>query len=287
MNEAVYDRVRERVKEYNLSEQEIKAIDTARRQLNTHTSLGGLVGGLFAFLLGKRKRFTPMQVFAVAGGGFLIGSQMGLVSGSLAGVNTIKQLPDPQRLVNLVRDVQKEMIQTRGNPVPRGPPQPQVGRGSGVEGHGQSSNTSIHGDEFSMDDYNDYAKLESGFENDPALPLSPQQQHQHQQQQTVSDSWASLQPEKPSSHPQPHQESAWDKIRAQNAPDSAWAKLRMEAQKDPDAFNQRKRAQARDEVAKALQQRNQDSIEELPRTREEAENRGGSVRKNQWGDPIE
>ena len=39
MNEAVYERVRERVNEYNLSEQEIKAIDTARRQLNTHSKL--------------------------------------------------------------------------------------------------------------------------------------------------------------------------------------------------------------------------------------------------------
>ena len=56
--------------------------------------------------IGRRKRFNPIQTLAVAGGGFLIGSQMGLVSGSLAGVNTIKQLPDPQRLVNLVRDVQ-------------------------------------------------------------------------------------------------------------------------------------------------------------------------------------
>ena len=75
MNEAVYERVRERVKEYNLTEQEIKAIDTARQQLNTHSkncrkhisklvaynifanlnstaSLGGFTGGLVAFFLG-------------------------------------------------------------------------------------------------------------------------------------------------------------------------------------------------------------------------------------------
>ena len=49
MNEAVYERVRERVKEYNLSEQEIKAIDTARRQLNSHSKLFILV--IFPFYL--------------------------------------------------------------------------------------------------------------------------------------------------------------------------------------------------------------------------------------------
>lgn len=27
--------------------------------------------------------------------------------------------------------------------------------------------------------------------------------------------------------------------------------------------------------------------DELPRTREETEDRGGAVRRNQWGDPIE
>ncbi|KAI8137608.1 hypothetical protein BJV82DRAFT_335870 [Fennellomyces sp. T-0311] len=271
MNEAVYERVRERVKEYNLSEQEIKAIETARRQLNTHTTLGGFTGGLVAFFLGKRKRFSPFQVFAVGVGGFLIGSQMGLLSGSLAGVKTIKQLPDPQRLVNLVRDVQKEMVQTRGHPMPRPPPVP----------HGQPSNQNTSGgEEFSMDDYNDYAKLESGFENDQALPP---QHHQQNNQHPVTDSWSSLQNEKPSQSAS-RQESAWDKIRAQSAPDSTWAKLRMEAQKDPDALNNRK---ARDEVAKNLQERNQESFEELPRTREEAEHRGGAVRKNQWGDVVE
>lgn len=38
MNEEVYKRVRDRVKEYNLSEQEIRAIDKARREVNTHST---------------------------------------------------------------------------------------------------------------------------------------------------------------------------------------------------------------------------------------------------------
>lgn len=36
INDDVYARVREKVKEHELTEQEIKAIDTARSQLQTH-----------------------------------------------------------------------------------------------------------------------------------------------------------------------------------------------------------------------------------------------------------
>lgn len=36
MNKDVYDRVRERVKEYHLNEEEIRAIEKAQRQLNRH-----------------------------------------------------------------------------------------------------------------------------------------------------------------------------------------------------------------------------------------------------------
>jgi hypothetical protein len=37
INDDVYARVREKVKEQNLSEQELKAVDTAREQLQTHS----------------------------------------------------------------------------------------------------------------------------------------------------------------------------------------------------------------------------------------------------------
>ena len=37
LNDDVYARVREKVKEHNLTEQEIKVVDTARDQLSTHS----------------------------------------------------------------------------------------------------------------------------------------------------------------------------------------------------------------------------------------------------------
>lgn len=56
--------------------------------------------------LARRKKFNPLQIFAVAAGGFLIGSQMGLISGALAGIKAINTLPNPQRLINVIREVQ-------------------------------------------------------------------------------------------------------------------------------------------------------------------------------------
>ena len=89
-------------------------------------------------------------------------------------------------------------------------------------------------------------------------------------------------------HQKPRQESAWDKIRAQNAPDNTWARLRMEAQKNPDGIDGRKLAQTRADVAKDLQERSKNEVDSLPRTREEVEHRhNGPMRTNRWGDPIE
>lgn len=39
INDDVYARVREKVKEHNLTEQEVKAVDTARDQLQTHSTI--------------------------------------------------------------------------------------------------------------------------------------------------------------------------------------------------------------------------------------------------------
>lgn len=47
INDDVYARVREKVKEHNLTEQEVKAVDTAREQLQNHSKVRAL---LFLFV---------------------------------------------------------------------------------------------------------------------------------------------------------------------------------------------------------------------------------------------
>lgn len=83
------------------------------------------------------------------------------------------------------------------------------------------------------------------------------------------------------------QPSAWDKIRSENLPNNTWSKIRMEAQKNPDSSVEIEKAKS----ARANRLRENSDFgnggeREMPRTREEALERGSS-RKNQWGDPLE
>ncbi|CEI87729.1 hypothetical protein RMCBS344292_02138 [Rhizopus microsporus] len=99
MNDNVYARVRDKMREQNFSEQEIEALDNAPR-------IGGFMGATAAFLIGKSKKFKPFPLLMVAGGGFFLGSQTGFLTGVLSGINSIKSLPDPQRLINIMKEVQ-------------------------------------------------------------------------------------------------------------------------------------------------------------------------------------
>ncbi|KAG0175307.1 hypothetical protein DFQ30_009579 [Apophysomyces sp. BC1015] len=260
-SDALFAKVRERVKEYNLTEQEVQAIDTARQQLSSHS---------------KRRKFSPIQTLALAGGGFLLGSQMGMISGAVAGAKTIKALPNPQRLIDLVRDVQKEVIMAKGHRAdgaPRIAPPP-------VAPHQQQQQQQQQQQigEFAADDTivsHDYANLDSGFESEQGSNDT----NQSIRENTAGLSYYQQQQQQQQQQPQP---SAWDKIRAETLPNNSWTKLRTEAQANRDDGSRIE--QSRAETAKRLRER-ESNVEELPRTREELEQRG-TARKNQWGDLI-
>lgn len=63
---------------------------------------------LFYFLfviLARAKNFKGLQAMAIATGGFLIGSQMGVVMGAMASVRTIQSIPNFKRVLNIVQEV--------------------------------------------------------------------------------------------------------------------------------------------------------------------------------------
>ncbi|KAI9468225.1 MAG: hypothetical protein EXX96DRAFT_109187 [Benjaminiella poitrasii] len=285
INDDVYARVREKIKENNLSEQEVNAIDTAREQLQTHTYTGGLIGVSTGFFLGKRKKLNPFQMLALTGGGFLMGFQMGLISGALAGIKTINRLPNPQRIISLIREVQLESVKGRldsnGNgpakQSQRTPSQNPYDIENPQEHFSPDLNENTSGDAAWSNNRTTFNNLNGeGMhvpnETDPLSrrKISSGQQQQQQQQQT------SLQP------------SAWDKIRAENLPNNTWAKIRMESQKNRiDSVDIEK---ARAERARRLHEGSVFELngEEIPRTREEeALQKGGALRRNQWGDSLE
>ncbi|KAI8390189.1 hypothetical protein BD560DRAFT_361915 [Blakeslea trispora] len=280
LNDDVYARVREKVKEHNLSEQEVKAIDTARGQLQTHTYTGGMAGASTAFLIGKRKRFNPFQLLAVVGGGFLMGSQVGLISGALAGVKTINSLPNPQRIINMIREVQLEAMKGR---MPN-TPQQQINRGtqsSHVQPQLMSSrelNDAQNPQDQFAPDINQDATKELGWSD---MAINSQGNKGDRDMTGEVDPFTRQSTE--AGRQQAQQPSRWDKIRSENLPNNTWAKIRMEAQKSsPEDI-----AKAREKTANRLRENAGSEIEDLPRTREEVLQRGGSSRKNQWGDSLE
>ncbi|ORZ25175.1 hypothetical protein BCR42DRAFT_2987 [Absidia repens] len=69
---------------------------------------------------------NPVPLGLITGAGFFMGSQIGFGTGAMAGINTIKSLPNPDKLVNLVKEVQTDMLAARGLVIdgPRTPPRP-------------------------------------------------------------------------------------------------------------------------------------------------------------------
>jgi hypothetical protein len=56
-------------------------------------------------LLARARNFKGLQAMAIATGGFLIGSQLGLVMGAMASVRTIQSIPNFKRVMNIVQEV--------------------------------------------------------------------------------------------------------------------------------------------------------------------------------------
>lgn len=86
---------------------------------------------------------------------------------------------------------------------------------------------------------------------------------------------------------QPAQPSAWEKVRSENLPNNTWSKIRKEAQQNPDDVVEIGKSKS-ERTRRFMNNSELDvSGDEIPRTREEALQKGGPSRKNQWGDALE
>lgn len=284
----LHAKLKDRVEEYNLSPEEVAAIDRARGQLSSHTTFGGFIGAATGAFLGIRRRFSPWASFALAGGGFLIGSQMGLVSGALAGVRTIKTLPNSEHLINLVRDVQNEILAERGfkRDSPTSPPRRMTpAERDGERRRPSSGRQQDENGEFIAEDDSliDNAAIEKPFE-DPDAPRRrvtgyPSQQQQQQQRQTPEYGQEEERPESDTTR-----RGTWEKIRSENLPNErpTWAKLREQAQKEKQS-----QSNGNDEQSDNTMSSPQVQVDSLPRTREEMEQASRRTRRNKYGDTVE
>ncbi|CAO3675671.1 unnamed protein product [Umbelopsis vinacea] len=287
-NKNLHAQLKERVEEYNLSTEEVAAIDKARAQLSSHTTFGGFTGAAVGAFLGVRRRFSPWASFALAGGGFLIGSQMGLVSGALAGVRTIKTLPNSEHLMGLVRDVQNEILAQKGfkRDTPNSPPR----RMSPAERENErrqqlTSRRQDENGEFMAEDdsLTDNAAIERPFEDTDAPRRSVVGYRQQRQQQPEHEHEQGQEQEATSTNGN-NRRGAWDKIRSENLPNErpTWAKLREQAQKEKQGQSSNGDAQDDNPLSSS-----QSQVESIPRTREEMEQATQRTRRNKYGDPVE
>ncbi|CAO3600681.1 unnamed protein product [Absidia cylindrospora] len=224
-----------------------------------------------------------------------MGSQVGLIIGALAGVNTIKALPNPQRLVNVIREVQLETLNARGGPLPKAPASG-TGRASPINDTAStypslSSSSQFQFTEMQPDDsfasedlalHGGYTRPGSEFQSDQAVQLQQQNGWNTNWQQssasTKQSPWQQQQQQQQSSSA--GQPSKWDQIRSESLPNTAWTRIRQQAaERRTDA---KSIEQAKAQRVVALKER-EASFDDLPRTREEAERRT-TGRRNQWGD---
>ncbi|KAI9283374.1 hypothetical protein BY458DRAFT_496339 [Sporodiniella umbellata] len=254
LNDTLFERLRERMKAEDFTEQEIQKIDQARNKLQMHTRLGAFAGATATYFLAKSKQFKPLRVLFLTGGGLIFGTQIGFLSGSLAGLKLINGLPNPQRVVNIMREIQLETVQGKVAPTEgmrsQAPQLPQSRR----------PQTAVI-DEFSPEIQDTQAK-EDNWEN-YQKPSVEKPVERHIQMENTS--------------------STWDKIRSQNLPNNSWSKIRSEAQNN--SMDESQIAKARADRANRLRERSEFE-QELPRTREE-DIRRTTGRKNQFGDLLE
>ncbi|KAI8333581.1 hypothetical protein BC941DRAFT_433838 [Chlamydoabsidia padenii] len=126
MDSDIYNHVYERINEYKLTPEETQAIEKAKRQLNRHAIIGGIGLASASFFIGIKRRMNPIPLGLFTTAGMFMGTQIGFGTGAMAGIHTIKSLPNPDRLINLVKEVQTDMLAARGLVMdgPRSPPRP-------------------------------------------------------------------------------------------------------------------------------------------------------------------
>ncbi|KAF9129470.1 hypothetical protein BG015_004142 [Linnemannia schmuckeri] len=229
MSDNVYAKISEKMKNERFTDEEIKIVEKAKEQLSSYTSGGSVIGGAVGLMLARAKNFKGLQVMAIGMGGFLIGSQIGIIMGAMASVRTIQSIPNFQRVINIVQEVRDEGAVAAGG-APRGP------RHNGPLHHDRAASTPSAGTQrFPIQ-----PRLGSELMTDDAVAqqVQPDQgfkdgdgYHGGQDPGSASGSnairqdsaWAHVDQRAKELH---NSSTGWSQIRQQNMPRSAWNNVR-------------------------------------------------------------
>ncbi|CAG8439587.1 6477_t:CDS:10 [Diversispora eburnea] len=113
MTPTVLERVREKMKERNLSEEELLILMKAKEKMNTHMRFGAIAGLISGGIFARVFKYKPIGIIALCSGASVMGGQIGLISGGIAGIRTLQSTPNANRILELLRDVQNEVVHAR------------------------------------------------------------------------------------------------------------------------------------------------------------------------------
>ncbi|KAF9286208.1 hypothetical protein BGZ74_001335 [Mortierella antarctica] len=218
MSNDVYTKISEKMRHEQFTDEEIKIVEKAKDQLSNYTTGGSVLGGATGLMLAKAKNFKGFQLVAIATGGFLIGSQVGLIMGAMSSVRTIQSIPNFQRVMHIVQEVRDEAAPGR-----QGAPRHDHTAAYPSAGHGRFPVQSRGGSELMSD--NQVVELQpnphfQGFKdgdgyhggNDPSG-----QRHEN------NSAWAHAEQR---ARELQSNSASWSQIRQQNMPKSAWSQVR-------------------------------------------------------------
>ncbi|KAF9212277.1 hypothetical protein BGZ59_006961 [Podila verticillata] len=203
MSNDVYTKISEKMRHEQFTEEEIKIVEKAKDQLSTYT---------------KAKSFKGLQTMAIATGGLLIGSQIGLIMGAMSSVRTIQSIPNFQRVMHIVQEVRDEAAPGR-----QGAPRHDHTAAHPSAGHGRFPVQNRRGSELMSD--NQVVELQpgpnfQGFKDGDGYHGGDDPSGQRLDN---NNAWA--QAEQRARELQSNAAS-WSQIRQQNMPKSAWSQVR-------------------------------------------------------------
>ncbi|CAG8698957.1 5374_t:CDS:2 [Cetraspora pellucida] len=288
---SVYDRIKERSKEYNFTQEEIDILNRAKSKFSMHMRIGSLAGLVVGGAIAKVQKIRTFGTIWLCFGTTLFGSQAGMVTGSIASINMIKSSPNSQRIMEFINEMQlsfcleynylkRHLILLQHLPPRRTlhpPDQPTNSDGYRFE----NGNQSTLADEFEKENKPQHSFHQGPYDNSGNSTIMTDEMVRDINANESDYNYGH--PQKPLH--KSSQDNYWNKIRTQNTTSTTWDKIRsnakLEQQKQINDDNSRQQKFA----SKTDVDGDRYSMG-LPRTREEFDEyrRGGKIKTNQFGD---
>ncbi|CAG8753546.1 17482_t:CDS:2 [Dentiscutata erythropus] len=277
---SVYDKIKERAKEYNFSAEEIEILNRAKSKFSMHMRIGSLAGLVIGGAIAKVQKIRTFGTIWLCFGTTLFGSQAGMVTGSIASIKLIRS-SNSQRIMEFISEMQQQVHPNRPLPTPNKPPnQPPNSEDYRFENGDQTTLS----DEFEKENKTQYSFHQRTYDDSGnSVTVTDEMVSDINANESDYNYGQSQKPSHKSSWP-PQDNNSWNRNRTQNTTSTTWDKIRANAkvgqqkQNNDNLYGSQQKSIGKDDGDRPMM--------DLPRTREEFDElrRGGKIRTNQFGD---